>query len=695
MSNTQAIIIALFVSGLLAVMLLIFLKIAYLFSNRTEQGQKRRYKIKQIRTHLLLWVYKALSRLFFTRSILQNLSIQVKHMYVMETEDSKLKATEIICKTVGIAALAFLISLVYFDDTLLAAAMTYMIGAYAFHKLKGDGQKFLIELEETIDDMVHMYNAERKNIDRMFFRLLEDRKGYMHKYIDQMYTYLRKALLDTDNKMIITEYNNSVPSRHLRLLFNYIYLTYRFGDAVDDSGEELFSKNLLAIQREVHNDSVKMQRIKDATFGEEWFIIGALLMIPAATWYMRTFFTFDGLESIETFLKSSQAYTVKVVCAIVTLACFFVYTRLMYANNALESAKTVHWEETLIYKFGWLKALIDFLAPKEGTKRRSKLENDLSISRSNAGIRTLYFRKLIISLSVLVIVGTMVSIDTYSNYKVIANDIYTGVNAELMDTIIKIEGEFSEEQYKAESIANDQLVIDLLNKNKSAYYANETAEDRQSYIVEVIELNSIDYGAYPEIAAARIASKYEQIGNISPLIIFLIIISSAIVAYNIPNMLMTLQVWFNRGAMIYDEVIGYYTVVILLCRYPSSNIQQIFQWLTSFAQIFKTRFQSCLDNLSSKEIRALEKDIKFKPLSRLVESLIIAYEGVDLQSAFAGIEQRQLFQEETRHLLNEKIISKRVSMSRAFSWIALGTTFGLYIVYPLILAMVDMVLQVF
>lgn len=134
-----------------------------------------------------------------------------------------------------------------FDDTLLAFITTIMVAVYAYQKLMGDGQKFLEQLEEGIGDMVHIYNAEGQNIDMMFIRLLKDTDAYLYRYIDQMYTYLKRAITDPENsQQIISEYNSIVPSRHLRLVFNYVYITARYGDETNQQGEQLFNKNMLA-----------------------------------------------------------------------------------------------------------------------------------------------------------------------------------------------------------------------------------------------------------------------------------------------------------------------------------------------------------------------------------------------------------------------------------------------------------------
>lgn len=661
-------------------------------SSSTAQGQKNRHRIKTAYNNFALAVYKIIKGFPPTNIFMTNLAASLQHMYVLDKDESRVRATSLIIEEVAITVVTWFVSLRYFDDTVLALITTIMIAIYAYQKLIGDGQKFLEELEETISDMVHIYNAEGRNIDMMFTRLLKDRDSYTHPYVDQMYTYMRRALLDVSNSQtIIAEYNRIVPSRHLRLIFNYIYITARYGDETDVTGEQLFNRNMLAIQREVHSELVKMQTIKQETMGEQFFIILAVLMIPAATWYMQEFFTFEGFEAIGRFLTSSLGYTIKVICSVFALICFFIYTRLTASNVAFEQYKEIKWAEYILTKNPWLKKVLDRLAPKEGTERRKALESKITLTEGYVGVRPLYLKKLACAICATVVVALLLSLDTFTIYRGITNDIYKGINKDTMDTILALED--YPETYMQNSLTNDMLVIDILKDNQDYYFSLTTIEERTEYIRKVIKDNNIDYGAYPEIAAQRIYEKFVQLDQIDTTTMILIIIATFFGTYMIPNLTMKLNLMLNHGAIIYDEVIGCYTVVILLVNHPSSNVYMILNWLTSFANVFKTRLQQCVDNLSEREIKSLEDGVDYKPFSRLIECILMAYNGADLKSAFAGIEQRHLFQEESRRQINKQIVKRRVSMSQTLSWGALGCTFLLYIMMPMLYSIVEMLTQ--
>lgn len=663
-----------------------------LFSKDTIQGQKLRYRVWKVYKEFSINTYNILDKFILTHVQVSNIRAMFADMYVLDVEESKVKTISLFVVEIIVGITTFILSTMYFNDTLLAVIMTLMIIMYTYYKYRGDGQKFLESLEDTIGDMVHMYNASGENIDRMFTKLLDDKGSYTYKYIDQMYSYLKRAILDTSDKSAIMEYNEIAASRHLRLIFNYLYITYRYGDEVNVLGEQLFNRNMLAIQREVHADLVKITSIKDRTIGEQWFIILALVMIPAAEWYMQKFFTFDGFEIIGRLLNSSLGYTIKVVCGVVSLITYYIYMRLMDANAALEFHKDVIWEEYVLNKSVLFKRFIDKIAPKEGTARRKKLEQHIQLVEGYNGVRPLYVRKIALGILVSACVALLLSIDTYSNYKVIVDNMYLGVNKSYMDQVISLE-EFPD-KYQQKSLSNDIVVLDLIEENKEEYESLTGDADKKAYIERLILDNNIDYGLYYEVAAERIYEKYAQLGNINNELILVVLLLTFIGAYNIPNLALRLNIALNKGAIIYDEVNGCYTVVVLLINHSASNVYMTLSWLTSFARVFKGRLQSCLDNLNEKEIKELGEGINYKPFSRLIDCMLLAYNGVDLKSAFAGIEQRHLFQEESRRLVNEQIIHKRVAYSQILSWVAMGTTFMLYIMAPLLVSIVEMLRQV-
>lgn len=680
-----ALIIATSLSGTVLIIMLLRNKVT------TAQKQQMQYYLKNIEKIICLNFYNLLSKIIIFKIPLENFSYGYKLRYELDNTESKIKTSKSIFILIIVTVITLLVSLIYFDDTMLSIIMTIMAGLYTINKLKGNGIKFLESLEETIEDMVHLYNSNNNNIDQMFHALLQDRTNTVYRYMETMYETLKEAIInEAESESIIMQYNRNVPSRHLRIMFNYLYMTYRYGDELDERGEYLFNKNMLALQREVNADLMRVKAIRDGTIGEQWFIMLAIIMIPAATWYMKEFFTFENFETIGRFLDSTLGYTIKLICAMYSLICYYIYIKILDSNSTLEMRKSIYWEE-LVLKNKLINKVITLITPKRETVKYKKLSTKISMVEGYTGLKPFYLRKCLFGIIISIVVMLLLSFDTFLTYQMVYTDLYRGVNKETVDMIVSME-EFPE-AYKAQAISNDDTLIQIIADNFDEYKAM-TTDERKVYIQQLIRENNIDYGIYPEIAVDRIMEKVRALDKINPEMIVLILIGVGLLGYMLPNIALTMTLILNRKAMVYDEVMGYYTVVMLLINHPTSNIYMLLTWIKNFADIFKVRFQECLDNISEQEILNLKEAVNYKPLARLVESILIAYRGADLKSAFAGVEQRHQFQEESRRILNQKIIAHRITCSEMLTWSAMGITFILYILVPMCYAIMEMLKEV-
>lgn len=681
----QAIVIAFIVSFS---MFCLFIGGFLIFSS-IKTNQKFKSKLRILIQKMCVKFYNILYRL--VPIAIENLNYSFKMGYILDDTESKIKTSKSIMILILVTGITAILSLKFMGDTMLAMIVTCMMAMYTFNKIKGDGEKFLEALQDSIEDMIHLYNSNNENIDGMFAALLENRSNYVYRYMNQMYETLKLAIIDEANsESIIMQYNTDVPSRHLRLMFNYLYMTYRYGDEVTLAGQKLFNKNMLALQREVNSDLMRVTEIKAGTLGEQWFIMGSVIMIPGATWYMKEFFTFENFETISRFLDGTLGYTIKLICAIYAMMAYYIYMKILDSNHAIETKKSIYWEELLL-KNKLLNKLVIFLAPKRETEKHDKILSKIHMVEGYNGIKPFYVRKVLISLIVFISVSILLSTDTYLSYVSVKNDLYRGVASDTMDMVISME-EYAD-TYKSQAISNDNIIMNIV-KGDLDNYNFLSKEGKRDYILQIIRENNIDYGMYPEVAADRIIEKLATLSKLNPWLIVLIAFLSMMVGYQVPNIALNMTLILSRRAMIEDEVIGYYTVVMLLVNHSVSNVNMLMNWLKNFADIYRVRFQQCLDNLSEKEITSMQDMVDNKELKRLMSSILMAFKGTDLKSAFAGIEQRYEFQEDLRRVINQRIIKYRVMCSELLSWSAMGTTFVLYILSPMIYSIYEMLKEI-
>lgn len=646
----------------------------------------KRLKAKQRREELALLVYKVYVNLPVIRNSVKSTSSMYQQIYIMNENQARIKTATLYTVEIAWAVGCFLGMSIALHDFLMALALAYMTTVYIYRLTLNQGPKFLDNFIEMIDDMVHYYNAEGKNIDRMLTRMLAQ-KNYMTPYLKMMEDYLQRAILNPLNRSIIQEYNNKAPSRYLSLVFNYLYLTHRYGDNTDELGQSLFNKNMLAMQTEVHSELMKVKRIQDAIVGEIWFIIISPLVIPAASWYMTTYFTFEGFETITRFLSSSMGQVCEVLCIAVTVLCFYMYTNLV-DTVVLTCQKTVFWEEEFFRTHRQWGAMIERIMPKPGSPARKRLEKNLTTTEGYNSIRPFYLRKVMMATVVTLIVCVLLAFDMYSSYKSVATDLYRGVSADLMDTVVAVQD--NGKAFVKLSLSNDLKVLEILKAKKGEFNQIVVAQERESYVQNLIKELGLDYGSYPEIAAKRIIEKYDVTNRQHKSDMIWMAVIVFFVMYMLPNATLLLKVQLNQGDTVYDEVIGYYTVAILLIQHSASNLQMLMEWLTNFSVVFRSKMQACLDCFDREHLLRLQSSINYKPFQRLVECMLIADSGASLKIAFQGIEQKHRFMSDNRQMLNAKIVKRKVILSNALSWGSIGCTFCVFVFIPMGFAIMDM-----
>lgn len=660
-----------------------FATIGYLYINplqyisaSTRTGQRNRKKIRLKYVAAARGIYNFFDKNKMTHIFVKNMHYMFSTRYCMDDMDARVATGRTIAVEIVVAIGSFIIALTIMKDMLLSAILAYMAATLIFFKVRGSSTKFIYELNELVGDMLHYYNSSGRNIQNMFDKL-EGNINYMTPYLKSMREYLIKAKYSNEPNLVIADYATIAPSRFLRLIYNYLYITERYGDASD-----LFNVNMMALQREIHAEYLNSQQIESKIAGEVVLTCAPVAMLPVMEWYMSNYFVFGPDSFITTFLSTSSGYAVKVLCAVTTLICFYCYTSLLYTSDTvLESKKLEDWADHFLLNDRHLarnlKKISNFM-PKFFTKFVLDLQEfDTGVQN----IQSFYYKSIVFAMVFSILTSGIVTVDTLYQRSVVDKSIYAGLSKEFMDYAISIENDSKE--YIARCLANDRIMLKDFKEN--GYPENTVWRIRE------LELN---YGLYVELAATRVEEKFGLLSHTSIPILVTIVLIMAIFGAIIPLIDLGLTVKLKKGAMLYNEVMGFYTVTILLISHPQSTVFMLVQWLTQFSHIFKRRLQGCVDDFKVETITEINKNISYIPLSRLVDCIVLAKKGVSKDDAFAGVAQRYRFQEEERAIVNEKVIRSRTGVASTITWVSLGVSFGLYLIFPMILTIYFMMADV-
>lgn len=670
----------------------LFLLIKNLFKKGEKKAEKKQFfRVKNLLRASSLKCYHFLLHIPYLKDFLYNMRMNIVIHHAVDEEDASLIVSKNIFLTIIVWIVSFIVSIKYFNDIFLAIISCIFITTIFADHLKANYVRFLEGLVDTIGDIVHYYNAEQGNLDHTFNRLLQS-ETMLKRHFKKIFQCVKDADSSDTPKAVLQQYDKYSPSKYLRIICNYLYITYRYGD-VNIDGASMFNKNMFTLQREINTEMDKQFRIQDEAFGQVYFIIAPLYFIPLAKEYLLKYFTFEGFEYIEQFIHSNIGYMVTLICAITSLICFYLYKKFMYYGDSLKNRHHKSWEMNVLKRFKRIRNLVHKFMPKDN-KKQNKMRNLIIQSGSGESLLVFYFRKLTLAGGTFIVIVLFFIFNTWSSQKEVLNDLYQGLNKNLFDQVLLVQDQ--PENYKKTSIENDKKVIKYIHNALDVM--DLSPEELKEEIEKFIRDNGVNYGAYSDLAVERISSKLNLLYHRSNRviiflnrgIIFLFTLAVTLLAYSIPNIELYLKVHLNKELMLYDETMGLYTVTILLVNHSATNTKTILEWLTNFSNIFYAPLRESLDNYSSKALHYLNQTIKYKPFNRLIESVILSYEGVEIRKAFAGIEQKQLFQEKARERNNSKVAKVKIWVINILSWVSLGVTIVLYMLIPMIIASLDM-----
>jgi hypothetical protein len=223
----------------------------------------------------------------------------------------------------------------------------------------------------------------------------------------------------------------------------------------------------------------------------------------------------------------------------------------------------------------------------------------------------------------------------------------------------------------------DREYLLKLDKNNMSYHAIE--EDLQ-------DNTAIDKRLVP-IHAKRLFNKYVVYKQMY----FkwwglLVCITTAGIFYHMPYWLLL----FRKQIMylsLEDEVMQFHTIILMLMYIERISVEDLLEWMSVFAVIFKESIEKCLNNFEQGDHKALEQlktDEPFMPFVRLVENLQAAADKISIKQAFDELKNERAYYQDKRKQDNEMILNKKGTWGKIIAFMPLTITILFYIITPFI-----------
>ena len=478
-----------------------------------------------------------------------------------------------------------------------------------------------------------------------------------------------EILISDDPEMELEKYYDIAPNDYLKEFAGISYLTKEFGDRVDEDGASLYLKNLNNITQEMQIEILKRDKL-DYVFQSLSFIavVPILAIEPMKKWAISQFgFT-------KQFYDGKGGLYVQLALIVLTTVCYILVRKLKDSGVAGGMQFTDNPWQNKLYKKPAVKKIVDKFIPKKSTKEYREVIKLLKDSGSKLKIEWLYVNKLIYFL----IVAVLSVVVFFLSHIIAINYVYTEPTADY--NIMGSMGKVNEKKGMEKTLTHNKVMKVMKEENMEGTEAQ--IERVMKRVPEYENLRAEDV----KKEVKMIQDKYFIVRN-EQLQWYEVLLSLVfgLLAFVSPNLLMKFQLKLRQLEM-ENEVMQYHTIILMLMKIERVSVEMILEWIERYSKIFRPPISKCVNNFESGAWEALEelkKDVSFKELNRIVEALQAAVESIPIRQAFDELDTERAYYQDKRRDSNERLISRKSILGKAFGFAPMVVLFVGYLIVPL------------
>lgn len=460
----------------------------------------------------------------------------------------------------------------------------------------------------------------------------------------------------------IIDYNDTAPNRFLKMLLGLIYTSMEYGDSKDDKGRSQLLNNMAILNQEIRLEVFKIDKINYFLRSLNLIVLAPLLaMGPLKSWASSNFYP------LQKFYESSLGLVVEMAMYIIVILSYYIIRQMQKLDGGrpkkVQKLTSIHW----------VNGIVANIAPVKYTKRRYKIEKLLKGAGESNSVREYFARKIALaSIGFLLSVIVVFSLHFHTVTTLLTTPDIDAVKENFLG------GKLSEpDRLKAEEVTTYDAKI----LKKTSY------SDNEEIISQMILVDSLLSEEQVRNVTERIKGKAIVIKKAYfkwyELIICVLI---GVIFYSTPTLLLMFQ---RRVVQIEmeNEVSTFQSTVLMLIHIERMSVDEVLEWLSKYAVVFKEPLEECLTEFDSGAYEALEKmkdAIEYKGMKDLIASLQTAVNSLSLEDAFDELESDKEHFFKVREETNKRIIEKKIGSGRIVGFTPLYALIGLYFGFPLL-----------
>ncbi|WP_410768609.1 hypothetical protein [Fontibacillus sp. BL9] len=550
--------------------------------------------------------------------------------------------------------------------------LSLLIAAAVIQGLLLDGYVNRLEkklLEQTLD----LFTAVRLSYHRhgIVSDAIEESIEGLRPEIALHATMIHEALSHGKPDEALERYYETAPHRFLKAFAGISRMVMEFGDRKKDKGS-LYLRGLSSLSGEVQLELIRRGKLDYLLKGLNLIaLVPVFFTKPIEIWARRNF------PLMDQFYLSKAGVLIKIGLFLIILICYMLLQKMKGEEETAYRAGTGKepWE-VKISRLTFVRKLSAWFTPRPFSAAYEQMQRLLKDTNQHLSVEFFQLRRIVIFvLCTLVMSGTLY----YLHWKSI-----TWIMNEPPASYVFF-GTMSKEDAKAAAQAAE------LDKQVMQEIRNNKASDNDLIAAKITEAWN-ETGSRPDKSTLapiveRIKDKLERRSNeYLKWWELLSALSGGVIGYYVPLW----ALMFQRKMRLMDmrhEVYQFQNMLTILRELERISVEEILEWLHSYAVIFKIPLQKCLLHYGhggEEALRQMKEEAGLDEFRQLADKLLLAAEKITISDAFDELESEMAYHFERRRLDYEKSLDNKAGIGRFIGFAPMYCLVFAYLVIPLI-----------
>lgn len=623
-----------------------------------------------ILSDLLLKAYAVSVKIPLLRLYIGKVRSRLSLFHVYDEFQLRRQTMKIVCVILGsqimaIAALTLLNpGIIFLLSLLIASAVVQGLFLDSFvHRIE---KKLLEQMLELLTAVRHAYQRHGMVSDA-----IEEACETGGEEIALHAHRIFEALSDGKPDEALERFYETAPNRFLKAFAGISRLVMEFGDRKKERGS-LYLRALASLAGEIQLELIRRGKLDYLLKGLNLIALIPVFFTKPIEMWARSHFPL-----MDQFYLSKPGMIVKIGLFVIILICYILLQKLKdeEETNYRAGTKKFAWEAKLA-RFSVVRKVVGWFMPRQGSSLHDRLRQLLKDTNHHLPMELFQVRRVaLFMLCLTVTVGTISFLHWQNQSWILAEPPASHV---FFGTMSKKDAETA-----GRYIELDKQVIEQVRKNQDETIESVTSSIEAAWTVDRTKPDERELAA----SAERIMNKIER-WNDEYLKWWevLLALAAGSTGYYVPLW----SLMFQRKMRLMDmrhEVYQFQTLITVLRDLERISVEEILEWLHSYAVIFKIPLQKCLLHYAhggEEALLQMKEEAGLEEFRQLTDKLLLAAEKISVSDAFDEIESEMGYHFERRRLDYEKAVDTKAELGRLIGFAPMYSLVFSYLVIPLI-----------